>query len=128
MIDSTAPGARRREIPTKASRRRQGGSAELETDGLVVQDAGAGCRLRLRVRPGARANSIVGIHAGALKLGVTAPPERGLANEAVVSLLAEALGLPRTTVEVVGGRASRDKTVRIAGLTRAELLARLEAL
>ncbi len=94
----------------------------------IVKVVGGGCRLRVRVRPGARSDSLLGIHAGALKMSVVAPPERGRANDAVVSLLSGALGLPRESIEVISGRASRDKTLILSGLTPADLLARLEAL
>ena len=57
---------------------------------------------------------IVGTHRGALKLSVSAAPEKGKANAAVCALLAAALELPASAVEVVSGRGSRDKTVWIA--------------
>lgn len=79
----------------------------------LVPVAGGGTRLRLRVKPGARRSSIVGIHGGALKVAVTAPPERGRANLAVVALIAGALGLPASSIEMVSGEASRDKVVHL---------------
>ncbi len=99
-----------------------------DTKGLEITRTAGGCRLRVRVRPGARSDRLLGVHAGALKLSVVAPPEKGRANEAVVSLLSSALGVARGSIEVVGGRASRDKTLALSGLTPADLLARLEAL
>lgn len=53
-------------------------------------------------------------------------PERGRANEAVVGLLADRLGVPRTSVSVVAGRASRDKVVELRGLGPGEAQRRLE--
>ena len=70
---------------------------------------GGRTRLRLRVRPGGKKNTLVGEHGGALRLRVTAPPEKGKANRAVVSLLAEALGLPAAAVEIAAGETSPDK-------------------
>ena len=69
-----------------------------------------------------------GCHAGALKVSVAAPPERGKANRALEALLAEALGLPRRFVRLVGGETARDKTVVILGLAEPELRRRLAAL
>jgi uncharacterized protein len=82
-------------------------------------------RLRLRVSPGSDRAEIVGRHGEAWKVRVTAPPERGRANQAVVRLLAERLGLPAGELEVVSGLASRDKVVELHGLGRAEAERRL---
>lgn len=70
-----------------------------------------GTRLRLRVKPGARTDAIVGVHGGALKIGVSPAPEKGKANRAVQELIGGTLGLPASAVEVVSGQTSRDKTV-----------------
>ena len=74
---------------------------------------GGRTRLRLRVRPGGKKDAILGEHGGALRLRVTAPPERGKANRAVVALLAEALDLPVAAVEIVAGETSPDKVVAL---------------
>ncbi len=83
--------------------------------------------MTLRVRPGARRDRIVGPHGGALKVEVTAPPERGRANEAVIRLLARTLGVPRAAVEIVSGASGRDKSVRIHGVAPDAVRAALEA-
>ena len=70
-----------------------------------------GTRLRLRVKPGARTDAIVGVHGGALKIGVSPAPEKGKANHAVQELIGGALRLSASSVEVVSGQTSRDKTV-----------------
>jgi uncharacterized protein (TIGR00251 family) len=81
--------------------------------------------LRLRVIPGSVRPGIVGRYGDAWKLRVSAPPERGQANEATVDLLADTLGLPAANVRLVSGHGSRDKTVEVAGLTTAEAERRL---
>ncbi|HEX6852161.1 MAG TPA: DUF167 domain-containing protein [Candidatus Polarisedimenticolaceae bacterium] len=85
------------------------------TDSLDLVPVPGGTRLRLRVHPKARKDAITGVHAGALKVSVTAPPEKGKANDAVVKLLAKALDLPKGSIEIVGGETSQDKTV-VVGL------------
>jgi uncharacterized protein len=85
----------------------------------------ASTRLRLRVAPGAARTGVVGRHGDAWKVRVTAPPERGAANEAVVELVARTLGVPPRTVRVVSGFASRDKIVEVDGLGADETEARL---
>lgn len=99
----------------------------MDLTGLEIRDDGGGCRLRVRVRPGGRADEVLGAHGGALRLSVTARPEKGLANRAVAALLARIAGLPARAVTITSGLASRDKGVRVEGLSAAELRARLNA-
>lgn len=81
--------------------------------------------LQVRVTPRARRSEIGGWHGGALRVSVTAAPSDGRANRAVAELLAEAFGVPRASVELVGGAASRDKRFRVGGLSLDDLRARL---
>jgi uncharacterized protein len=76
----------------------------------------ASTRLRLRVSPGAGRAAIVGRHGDAWKVRVTAPPEHGRANEAVLRLLATTLAVPREAVSLVSGHSGRDKIVELTGL------------
>ena len=84
-------------------------------------------RLRVRVVPNAASTQLVGRLGGAWKLRVHAAPERGRANDAVVALLAETLGLPRADVRVVVGQTTRDKLVELAGISQDEAQRRLES-
>ena len=84
-------------------------------------------RLRVRVVPGATTTQVVGRLGEAWKLRVHAAPERGRANDEVVVLLAETLGLPRTDVRVVAGHTRRDKVVELGGISRTEAERRLES-
>ncbi len=94
---------------------------------LTLRAVEGGIELRLRVAPGARVERIAGVHAGALKIAVQAPPEKGRANARVVELLAEALGLAPRALVVVAGATAKDKVVRIQGLDDATVRARLTA-
>jgi uncharacterized protein len=82
-------------------------------------------RLRLRVVPGARTSGLAGRYGDAWKIRVSAPPERGAANEAVLEVLAGLLGVPPRTVRLVSGQGSRDKIVLVEGLPPEETEARL---
>lgn len=85
-------------------------------------------RLAVRVHPGARRAGLTGwMDDGALKLAVAAPPEGGRANEAVVELLADTLGVARRQVTVARGLSARAKTVEIDGLDEAEVRRRVDA-
>ena len=70
-------------------------------------------RLKLRVAPGARRPGIVGRHGAGWKVRVSAAPEAGKANAAVVRILAETLALPARDIEIVSGLTSRDKVVSL---------------
>ena len=83
-------------------------------------------RLRLRVSPGAGRSEIVGRHGNAWKVRVSAAPERGRANDALLRLLAERLGLPRGGLSLVSGRAGREKIVEARGISPDEAARRLE--
>lgn len=76
------------------------------------------------VQPRASRAKIGPRHDGRIKVAVTAPPVDGEANAAVIELIARALGVARSSVEVIAGHGSRRKTLRIANAT----LAQLEAL
>jgi len=71
----------------------------------------------VRVQPGASRERIAGEHAGALKIAVTCPPERGRANAAAADILAQALGLRPSAVRLVSGQTSRNKIFRVTGIT-----------
>ncbi len=57
---------------------------------------------------------------------MTAAPEHGRANDEVISLLAEALDISRTSVRLVAGKSSRDKIVELDGIAAAEAERRLQ--
>lgn len=78
--------------------------------------AAASTRVRLRVSPGAGRAQVVGRHGDAWKVRVTAAPEQGRANDAVLRLLAEVLAVPRDTIALVSGHGGRDKIVELTGL------------
>lgn len=85
--------------------------------------------MRLRVQPRASRDEIVGWRGpGVLAVRVTAPPVEGEANRAVTTLLAAALGVPRSAVTVAAGVRGRDKLVRVTGLGPGEVEARLTRL
>lgn len=87
------------------------------THALRVERRGASIRLSVHVQPRAARTEVVGLHGTALKVRLHAPPVDGAANEALVALLAERLGVARREVRIVSGLASRAKTVEVDGTT-----------
>lgn len=94
---------------------------------ITVQPHPEGATLALRVQPKAKRNAVLGEQAGALKVSVTAPPEDGRANEAVLELLRDELDLRRAQVELLSGHTNRNKVVLVRGVTPGQLVALIEA-
>ena len=87
-----------------------------------------GVLLCVRAQPRARQARIVGEHGGALKVAVTDAPEKGKANQAIIDVLCDQLGLKRSQVMLIAGETSRDKRFLIAGQNDATLRSKLERL
>lgn len=87
-----------------------------------------GVRVSIRVSPRASRNAVGPVREGSLVVAVTSPPVEGEANEAVVKTLAKWLGVPVRRVSLVLGERGRQKIVEVAGLSVAELQAKLDAL
>jgi hypothetical protein len=73
--------------------------------------------ISVRIQPRASRNGIVLSDDGGVKVRLTAPPVDGAANEALVSFLAEVLAVSKSRVEIIAGHTSRDKRIRISGIT-----------
>jgi len=112
-------------MPYAPERRRCEASAP-DADILTSME-GPSTRLRLRVAPGAQRAAVVGRHGDGWKVRVAAVPEQGRANDAVITLLADVLGVVPHALRLVAGARSRDKVVELSGLGAAEVERRLEA-
>jgi len=84
-----------------------------------------GVLLSVKLQPRASANEIGDALGDELRIKVTAPPVDAAANEALVKLLAKQLDCPRNRVELVRGHTSRHKTLKLYGLTPAEVAQKL---
>ncbi|KPK21212.1 MAG: hypothetical protein AMJ76_03265 [Dehalococcoidia bacterium SM23_28_1] len=81
--------------------------------------------VHLKVTPSASRDALIGWQEDVLRLRVTAPAQRGKANEAVLRLLAAALGIERRRLRIVRGHTTRHKVVSVDGLDEEEIRARL---
>jgi uncharacterized protein (TIGR00251 family) len=88
---------------------------------VTITPHAEGATLALRVQPKAKRNAIQGEQAGALRVSVTAPPEDGRANDAVLALLREEFGLQRSQLVLLSGQTNRNKVVLVRGVTPGEL-------
>lgn len=93
---------------------------------LLIRRTPDGLQIRLHVQPRAKKNEISGIHNGALKVKITAPPVDDAANRAVIEYLADRLGIPKSKLAILSGARSRDKNLRVCGMSPEEFQKQLE--
>lgn len=83
---------------------------------ITVESTAAGVIIPVRVRAGARRTGVAGEHDGALRIDVSAAPEKGKANRAVAKVLAQVLHAPQSAVTLISGAASNQKRFLAAGV------------
>jgi len=93
---------------------------------IPVRETVGGATFQVKVQPRARKNAITGEVGGAIKLALTAPPVEGRANEACIAFFADLLNVPRSSVTIAAGQSSRNKVIRVAGMSAAQIEKRLE--
>jgi uncharacterized protein (TIGR00251 family) len=86
-----------------------------------VRDEAGGAVVEVLVQPRASRTRVVGEHDGRLKVQLAAPPVEGQANQALVEFLARALSVHKADVVIQRGETGRRKTVRVVGLTAAQV-------
>ena len=92
-----------------------------------VRDTSEGAVFSVKVHPRAKRDAITGEIADALKLALTAPPVQGRANEACIEFLAKLLNVPRSSISIAAGQNSRNKVIRVGGLSAEEVRQRLRS-
>jgi uncharacterized protein (TIGR00251 family) len=95
---------------------------------VPLAPSAAGITLAVRVVPRAGRTSVAGVRGDALLVRLAAAPVDGAANDALVAFLADIFDRPRRDITLVAGHTSRDKRIAIAGLTEAQLAARLDVI
>ncbi len=88
---------------------------------IPLQEAGSSVTFAVKVHPRAKKNAITGELGDALKLSLTSPPVEGRANEACIEFFARLLKVPRSSVTIAAGQTSRQKVVRVSGLSAEEV-------
>jgi uncharacterized protein (TIGR00251 family) len=73
--------------------------------------------IKIYLQPKSLKNEIIGPYRDGIKVKVTAPPSKGKANEALMKFLAKELGIPASNIQILKGHHSREKTLKIAGLS-----------
>jgi len=86
---------------------------------IAVQQQGDSVTFSVKVHPKARRERIAGVLGNALKLETTAPPIEGKANDACIRFFADLLKVPRSSVTIAAGNSSRNKGIRVVGISAA---------
>jgi hypothetical protein len=90
-------------------------------DTVEVEERAGAAVFRIRAKAGGRRNAVAGVHDGALRVEVTAAPEKGRANRAILDVLAAALGVAKRDLEIRSGESSPLKTIGVRGRTAREI-------
>jgi uncharacterized protein (TIGR00251 family) len=90
----------------------------------ILQSSG-GVTFAVKVHPRSKKNAITGELGGASKLSLTSPPVEGRANEACIEFFAKLLKVPRSSVTIASGQTSRQKVIRVSGLSAEEVRRRI---
>ncbi|HLQ49855.1 MAG TPA: DUF167 domain-containing protein [Terriglobales bacterium] len=94
---------------------------------FTIHENKAGISFAVKVHPRAKKEGIAGEMGDALKLAIKAPPVEGRANEASIEFFAKLLKVPRSSVTIASGESSRNKVMRISGVTAEQLRRQLAA-
>jgi len=92
---------------------------------IPVYDADRGATFAVKVHPRAKKNAITGEFGDALKVSLTTPPVEGRANDACIEFFAKLLRVPRSSVTIASGQSSRNKVIRVTGITAKQVREKL---
>ena len=92
---------------------------------IPILKTSGGISIAIKLQPRARKNAITGQVGDALKVSLTAPPVDGKANQACIEFFANLLKVPRSSVTIASGQSSRNKVIRIAGVSTEEIRQRI---
>jgi uncharacterized protein (TIGR00251 family) len=94
---------------------------------IAIAESPKGVSFAVKVHPRAHKNAITGTIGDALKLALTAPPVEGKANQAVIEFFADFFEIPRSSVTIASGETSRNKVVRVTGISAEQVQTLLAA-
>lgn len=92
----------------------------------IFKESNGTVTFAVKVVPRASKNQVTGIEGDAIKIRLSAPPVEGKANDALIEFLADILGVRRAHIEIVVGRTSRHKVVRVRGVSAQEFERKLK--
>ena len=89
----------------------------MNDSSLQILETPSGLEVRIHVQPRAKRDEILGVHNGALKIKVTAPPVDDAANRALIEYLADRLCVSKSKLAILSGARSRDKNLHVRGMS-----------
>jgi uncharacterized protein len=92
---------------------------------VSITDNATGVTFAVKVHPRAKKDAVTGAVGDALKLSLTSPPIEGRANDACIEFFAKVLKLPRSSISIAAGHSSRNKVIRVTGLSAQQVRDRL---
>ncbi|HBG77532.1 MAG TPA: YggU family protein [Phycisphaerales bacterium] len=99
----------------------------MQVENLKISQTPDGIIFQVKVVPAGSKTSVEGIYGDMLKVKLSAAPEKGKANEALLEFLAEMLGVKRKFVKIVSGQTSKVKQIAIKQMSQQEFLDKLKA-
>jgi uncharacterized protein len=124
-VETGLAPSRHREVTTYLQRSARRGKPCRYTTMIDVKESQAGTTFAVKIHPRAKKNAMTGQVGDALKVALTAPPVDGKANDACIKFFAKLLNVPRSSVTIAAGQTSRNKVIRVAGLTAQQVRDRL---
>jgi hypothetical protein len=92
---------------------------------MEIHETGSALLFRAKIVPGSSKTAIAGEFDGMLKVKVSAPPEKGKANAALLDCLGKILGVKRNNITITSGQTNPVKTISVEGINKHELLEKL---
>ena len=121
-VETGLAPSRHREVTTYLQR----SASRVSTQTMIdLKESQAGTTFAVKIHPRAKKNAITGQVGDALKVALTAPPVDGKANDACIEFFAKLLNVARSSVTIAAGQTSRNKVIRVAGLTAQQVRDRL---
>ena len=87
-----------------------------------IEGRGGSVYMRIHVQPRASKNEVAGIHGDSLKLRLTSPPVEGAANALLLKFVSKMLGVSKSAIRIISGEKSRQKTLKVEGLSSPEVM------
>lgn len=92
---------------------------------LSIQEVNGGVIFKVKVVPGSSRTAIAGLLDGMLKIKITAPAEKGKANQCLINFLARELGVKKNAISIISGQTSPVKYIKVLGVSVHTLLRKL---
>lgn len=92
---------------------------------LKINKVAGGVTFTARIVPGSSREGICGLHDGMVKVKISAPPEKGKANESLIGFLSKMLGVKKRAVSIISGKTNPIKKVQVLGIEAETLLDKL---